>query len=715
MILIEERKPCKVPGVTSFFISFNYNQNIINELSKLDCGKNFNKKTKEWEIPICNLGSIIDLLCSYDDISLRLLSEDIEKPLPVKIDENSFKTHPFPYQLEGIEYGVSHKKWLLLDEMGLGKAFSLDTPILTKEGFKPIKNLTLKDTLYDENGDECHIKAIYDHKDLEMFRITFSDGTQIDCCKDHLWQLYYNKTNKQNKPELTYTVKNTQWLYERSKSKYFGKWGEGLVAYLPLCQPIKFPKKDLPINPYILGCLLGDGHIRKDNVSLTTLDEFIYNKFNDLLPEELTLNKPFHPLEKNIDSSNYSGYYIIFKPEYRKTGRKIKGETFKFSRNPILESLNNLNLAGHLSYTKFIPNAYKYSSVEDRIALIQGLMDTDGYAGKDNLLQYTTTSKQLSEDVRFIIESLGGLVSLREDMGSYKLPNGEIKKTVINYTLTIKIQNPQSLVSIPRKKERLHSKSNHLPRRIFKKIERIPNAPGRCLTVDSPNHLFIAKNFIVTHNTLQAIYIAESLYNQNKLKHCLIICGVNSLKSNWKKEITKHSKLDSIILGERVLRNGKLNTDPSSQERINHLMSPIKEFFIITNIESLRNDKFIEALEKGPNQIDMIIVDELHKCLPYESIIETDKGPLEIGYIVENQLKCKAKSYNYKDKTIEYKDISNFYFNGYRNDIIELTIEDENGITHKLKCSKNHNIYTQNRGYIKADELKEEDILEIDY
>ena len=144
-------------------------------------------------------------------------------------------------------------------------------------------------------------------------------------------------------------------------------------------------------------------------------------------------------------------------------------------------------------------------------------------------------------------------------------------------------------------------------------------------------------------------------------------------------------------------------------------MSPIKEFFIITNIESLRNDKFIEALEKGPNQIDMIIVDELHKCLPYESIIETDKGPLEIGYIVENQLKCKAKSYNYKDKTIEYKDISNFYFNGYRNDIIELTIEDENGITHKLKCSKNHNIYTQNRGYIKADELKEEDILEIDY
>lgn len=113
--------------------------------------------------------------------------------------------------------------------------------------------------------------------------------------------------------------------------------------------------------------------------------------------------------------------------------------------------------------------------------------------------------------------------------------------------------------------------------------------------------------------TIQAILLAEELHNTKNLEHCLIICGVGSLKSNWRNEINKFSKLDCIILGEKIQKNGK-STLKSIKERVDQLSKPIKEFFIITNIETLREDKILKVLKKGPNKINMIVVDEIHTC-----------------------------------------------------------------------------------------------------
>lgn len=118
--------------------------------------------------------------------------------------------------------------------------------------------------------------------------------------------------------------------------------------------------------------------------------------------------------------------------------------------------------------------------------------------------------------------------------------------------------------------------------------------------------------------TLTAILLAEELHKTQELKHCLIICGINSLKANWKKEIERHSKLDCTILGEKQRKNGKW-VNGSINDRVEHLSKKIKEFFIITNIETLRNDKILEKLKKGPNKIDFIIIDELQACKSSES------------------------------------------------------------------------------------------------
>lgn len=112
--------------------------------------------------------------------------------------------------------------------------------------------------------------------------------------------------------------------------------------------------------------------------------------------------------------------------------------------------------------------------------------------------------------------------------------------------------------------------------------------------------------------TLISTYIAEELHHKEHVEHCLVICGIASLRDNWKKEISKTSTLDCMIVGERFnSRNRRVWM--SIPERVEQLMKPIKEFFIIINVESLVDERIVNALIKGPNKIDIIIADELHK------------------------------------------------------------------------------------------------------
>lgn len=122
MISIIEDKTSKVPGLTSIFISFSYRKEIVDDLRSLPCA-NFSKRTKLWEVPIKYLAEVIDMLCVYDDIELKLCDLDIEPDIEYELSE--YKTTPFPYQKDGIQFGLNHDKWMLLDVPGLGKTLQL--------------------------------------------------------------------------------------------------------------------------------------------------------------------------------------------------------------------------------------------------------------------------------------------------------------------------------------------------------------------------------------------------------------------------------------------------------------------------------------------------------------------------------------------------------------------------------------------------------------
>ena len=114
--------------------------------------------------------------------------------------------------------------------------------------------------------------------------------------------------------------------------------------------------------------------------------------------------------------------------------------------------------------------------------------------------------------------------------------------------------------------------------------------------------------------TLQLTYLAKELKERQGLQHCLIICGINTLKTNWKNEIEKHSNLSCRILRQRITKKGNFVVD-GIQERLKQLKEPIEEFFVITNVETLREDKIVQAILKNKyNKFDMIVIDEVHRC-----------------------------------------------------------------------------------------------------
>lgn len=184
--------------------------------------------------------------------------------------------------------------------------------------------------------------------------------------------------------------------------------------------------------------------------------------------------------------------------------------------------------------------------------------------------------------------------------------------------------------------------------------------------------------------TLSLIRLAEELKKRDNIEHCLVICGINTLKANWKREIQKFSKLDAMILGERTTRTGKKVIE-GVQYRINQLKQKIDQFFVIVNVETLRSDDVVNLILKGPNKFDFIIVDEIHTCKSPNSqqgknLLKT-KSKYEVGatgtLLLNNPLDCyvplkwigaeNSSLTNFRYYYCEYGGTFNNVLTGYKN------------------------------------------------
>lgn len=353
-----------------------------------------------------------------------------------------------------------------------GKYGCRGSKILTPNGWKLWEDLLVGDRILHPSGTTQKIIQIKPWVTLPRAVVSFSDNTQLTVTEDHLWQAWMGGNarkihNKEIGGQASAQVVETRTLKE---------WLErGYYPQIPVNKPLTFTRASREknqIDPYLLGVILGDGCTTQSNVTIASHQDDIphYIKELDIPESDLTINP--------------SVQYF-----------RIKGETNKLLK----KKLKTYKLLGKKSHNKFVPQQFLWSSKEKRLALFQGLMDTDGTSSQGkNELSYTTVSKQLSEDVEFIVRSLGGTAKTTSRIPTYTYL-GEKLKGQLAYRVYIRFPDPDLAFRLKRKQ--LGSFGNNLVQKKVISVEVGAPIEGRCITVSNPDGLYITNDFIVTHNS----------------------------------------------------------------------------------------------------------------------------------------------------------------------------------------------------------------------
>ncbi|MDR2534945.1 MAG: N-6 DNA methylase [Treponema sp.] len=424
-----------------------------------------------------------------------------------------------PCQVKGISFLCNKGNGILAHEVGVGKALANYEKVLTPGGWVENGSLKVGDMVYAVDGTPAKILNVYPQGKKDIYRVVFHDGSTVDCTDDHLWAVKYPwaRCKAQNpKDKDGITVKSLKELLPDLRNKK----GQRKLA-IPMCDPVQFEKKKLPLHPYLLGILIGDGCFRHNGPSVTLPDEPIKDKIEGLLPNGIKLV--------------YADKY-----DYRIISEHTTNESGQFEKsNEIKNAIENMGLYGLYSHEKYIPHDYKYSSVDDRAALLQGLMDADGYIDIRGLTPiYYTTSEKLAFDVKELVQSLGGIVSIKTKLGRYKAKNGDIKECRLCYCISLRLQgiNPFTL---PRKAGRVKEKTKYIPVRYIDRVEYIGESEASCIRIDHHSHLYITHDYVVTHNTVQGGAATVNQIKTGRAKRPLV-CVPKAVYSKWVKEFHQH-------------------------------------------------------------------------------------------------------------------------------------------------------------------------------
>lgn len=357
---------------------------------------------------------------------------------------------------------------------GMGKEQPITRKVLTDNGWKMIGCIEAGDMVAGSDGSFYPVTGVFPQGVKDVFEVSFEDGTSTVCGLDHLWLTESRKERKQKKGA---SVKS---LREILKSGLFtDKRKNHSVEYI---KPIRYSKKELGIHPYLMGVYLGDGYCNGSTVRICNPEIDIINSIYNTLPSgnEFSLGR---------DGMNHS---IVFK----------KGEIGCI--NSMQQQLIKFGLKGKRSYEKFIPENYLMSDVGDRLHLLRGLLDTDGYVvkgkyGTGNWIEYSTTSPNLRDGVIDLVRSLGGRVKLLKRIRSYK-KNGLKKRTRENYRLFISFGEDVIPISSWKHKRFYTNKKQH-HKKYINKVEFVGREECVCISVDSPDSLYVTDDYILTHNT----------------------------------------------------------------------------------------------------------------------------------------------------------------------------------------------------------------------
>lgn len=390
---------------------------------------------------------------------------------------------------------------------GGSKPLSLDTPIPTSTGWTTMGEIQVGDALFDEYGAPCSVLRIGEVLlGEDCYRVTFDDRSSIVASGDHEWvaENYRARSRRGYRAaqpshpmrpgtlsalDLAGGLSGIPLVTTRHMAASLTHGPrEDLNWSVPIARSFDLPDAELPLPPYILGAWLGDGHSETARITIGEEDRAETSAMFE------SLGFPLHsPLTKSVTTAITwrFGNGIGERPN----GHGPKG----YDTTQALRKLGVL-------CDKHIPSCYLRASEKQRLELLRGLMDTDGHAFPDkSQVQFTSTSQRLADDVMELVVTLGWKVRCSEHRAKiYGKDCGPV------YHVTFRPD--ESPFSLTRKTGRWKSdrgqRSRHTSRMIVA-IDPIPSVPVRCITVDSPSHLYLAgRSAVPTHNSTDIAGIA---------------------------------------------------------------------------------------------------------------------------------------------------------------------------------------------------------------
>lgn len=432
----------------------------------------------------------------------------------------------------------------------------LDAKVLTPTGWRQMGDLKVGDKVIACNGKPSKILKIFPKGKKPVFNIATKEGKKTQACGEHPWKVRTSEDLKRNKQgRIATTQEIADNLYKNGKPEFS----------LPRNGQVEFTSKTkLPIPPYTMGCLLGDGGFGKCNISQYNQDQQLLDRVKHELNSiqcKLTYaggvqydigmvtncNKRKKPVKitnsKSKEVTIYSGVLEASKDlGLNKTtinSRCLRGtikeglkfeflEVTKLSEHPVKDAIIALGLQNHKAPRKFIPDMYKFASKEARVELLRGLLDTDGAIRKSNgEVSFSTTSLQLARDLLEVVRSLGG----KGNIGDGRQPRNS---TIEGRKVTGKHKTYEFTIALPginpfyiERKAQWYSKQSAKWQQHDKIISITPAGKKevQCILIDNPEHLYITDDYIVTHNTeeqkmrpwVQPCYDAlEYIYSKDK-------------------------------------------------------------------------------------------------------------------------------------------------------------------------------------------------------
>jgi phosphate starvation-inducible protein PhoH and related proteins len=368
-----------------------------------------------------------------------------------------------------------------------GRSQPHSSRVLTPSGFQPIGGLSVGDLVIGSDGHPTPVLGVYPQGRREVFRVRAQDGASTLCCGEHLWAVATRHDRWRGKPVR---VLETREMIGQLRAAHAHRFELPLVS-----RPVEFPAQDVPMDPYALGLLLGDG-------CLTTSTTPTFATADSELASALVTSLDGIELRRKGEID-----YVL-----RHTAGSRGGV---IAANPVTVVLRELDLAGTRSNTKFIPDLYLYNSSDIRLAVLQGLLDTDGgpvtQRGRTCRIQYGTSSKRLRDDVVFLVRSLGGVAYWRTRAAAGRRPGRAQGRDVHHrsdaFTLDIRLPQGVEPFRLARKREIYRAFGGGRPMRFIDSIEPAGEQETLCIQVAAADSLYVTDDFLVTHNTLNDSFI----------------------------------------------------------------------------------------------------------------------------------------------------------------------------------------------------------------